>query len=80
MVTVMVMVMVMGVDDGNGDGDGEELPQFRGAVDFCGLVDVVGDGAQPRKADQHDKRRPHPCVHDDDGPRRQIDRPQHLEA
>ena len=60
--------------------DRPELPPGRGAVDLGRLVDVVGDRAQAREADQHHVGRPHPGIDDDDRPGRKLTDADHLEG
>ena len=60
--------------------DRPELPPRRGAIDLGRLVDVIGDRAEPREADQHDIGRPHPGIDEHDGPGRQADIADHLEG
>ena len=53
--------------------------QRRRAIHLGRLVDVVGNGAQPGQANQHDVGRPHPGVDQHDRPRRQGDASDHRE-
>ena len=67
----------------NGAAIGKVMDQkvrHAGAINLGRFVDVIGNGSQAGQADQHHVWSPHPGIHNDDRPRRQLHLADHLEG